>query len=103
VISALRVRVWLPRFFREAQFHLGAEVLPDHEERSVVIDPFTIQEAEALIEVIQRDWGDTPGNYRATRSAKARAVSRDKDGRMESSNTPASQHCGRCCKRMRVA
>jgi len=28
-----------------------------------VIDPFTIQEAEALIEAIHRDWGEAQGNY----------------------------------------
>ena len=28
-----------------------------------IIDPFTMQEAEALIAAIHRDWGDAQGNY----------------------------------------
>jgi len=28
-----------------------------------VIDPFSIQEAEALIAAIHRDWGEAQGNY----------------------------------------
>jgi len=64
-VSALRCafEYGLPGSSGEAQSASGLKCFRITKKDRPVIDPFTIQEAEALIAAIHRDWGEAQGNY----------------------------------------